>query len=120
MHRRCIYTRHYTRAQEIISTHAHSMLLINRERENKNRATIYSASVFSRAKSRAWKRPLSIIHVRFFSSPKSARFRLHGKRTLRRHIDAVASSLNRPSCSTTTSNDKVFLKCIWVTNTNAR
>ena len=44
------------------------MLLINRRRENKNRATISSVSVFSRAKSRAWKRPLSFIHVRFSSS----------------------------------------------------
>ena len=65
-----------------VTTHSHSMLLINREQENKNRATISSASVFSLAKSRAWKRPLSFIHVRFFSSPKSARFRLHGKRAL--------------------------------------
>ena len=46
------------------------MLRINRERENENRATISSASVFSRAKSRAWKRPLSFIHVRFFSSAR--------------------------------------------------
>ena len=78
----CVCVCRYTHAREIISTHAHSMLLINRERENKNRATISSVSVFSRAKSRAWKRPLSFIHVRFFSSPKSARFRLHGKRAL--------------------------------------
>ena len=76
----------YTRAREIISTHAHSMLLINRERENKNRATISSASVFSRANSRAWKRLLSFIHVRFFSSLKSARFHLHGKRALCRKV----------------------------------
>ena len=43
--------------------------------------------------------------------------RAHGKR---RQIGADASSLNRPSCSTTTSIDRVFLQCIWVTNTNAR
>ena len=73
---------HFTRAREIISTHAHSMLLINRERENKNGATISSASVFSLAKSHAWKRPLSFSHVRFFNSQKSARFRLQGKRAL--------------------------------------
>ena len=72
--------RDYTCAREIITTHAHSMLLINRERENKNRATFYSASVFSRAKTRSWKQPLSFIRVRIFSSLKRARFCLPGKR----------------------------------------
>ena len=100
----------YTRAREIISTHAHSMLLINRERENKNRATISSVSIFSRAKSRAWKRPLSFIHVRFFSSPKSARFRLHGKRAFGRVIITPCLALSG-MCSHTMKRLNSFVMC---------
>ena len=34
-----MYESYYRRAREIIYTYAHSMLLINHERENKNRAS---------------------------------------------------------------------------------